>query len=486
MSTPILPGYHPDPSICRVGDEYFLINSTFEYFPGVPVFSSRNLLDWQQIGHVLERESQLNVRTGIEGASGGIYAPTIRFHNGRFWMITTNLHDVRKGHLIVSAEHPSGPWSDPVYTPGLIGIDPDLAWDEEGKCYLTWSDVVRGGISQAQINPQTGQVLSEPHEIWRGTGGAHPEGPHIYAREGWWYLLAAEGGTAAGHMVTVARARTINGPYSANPANPILTHRSTPHPVQATGHGDLIELHDGSWAMVHLGTRPRGSFPKWHTNGRETFLVGIDWVDDWPVVVEDRFSASIVDTSFEDRFLEDRLHPRWISPGVAPASFAAPGNEGLALRAGRSPETAQAERLLAVRAVDLEWNVSVDGVGDLALVVRIDDLHQAILQRVENTVTARVIIGPTDQVLATRESVPEAESLTIRAVPFGGQPGERQGPDRVLLGVGRGDAFQELTSLDGRYLSTQTAGGFTGRVIGIEALAPGVLISRFEYNSLQD
>lgn len=483
MSALILPGLHPDPSVCRAGDEYFLVNSTFEYFPGVPIFSSRDLLNWRQVGNVLDRETQLNVRSGIEGASGGIYAPTIRFHAGRFWMTTTNLHDVREGHLIVSAEHPDGPWNDPVYTPGLIGIDPDLAWDEEGGCHITWSDVVRGGISQAKIDPQTGHVLSQPQEIWRGTGGAHVEGPHLYERNGWWYLLAAEGGTAAGHMITVARARAIDGPYTPNPENPILTHRSTSHPVQAVGHGDLLELHDGSWALVHLGIRPRGSFPKWHTNGRETFLAGVEWVDDWPVVIEDRFVAPNIDTSFEDRFDGNRLHPRWISPGAAPTSFAEPGENGLVLRAGRKPDSAQAERLLGVRARDLEWSASVHGIGDLALTVRIDDLHQVTVQRIGAKVTARVVIGPTDQNLAVHDATPEDGALTIRSVPFGGQPGQRQGPDRLILGVGTGDAFQELASLDGRYLSTEVAGGFTGRVIGIEALGSDAMVNCFAYSS---
>ncbi|WP_314326065.1 glycoside hydrolase family 43 protein [Paenarthrobacter ilicis] len=483
MSTPILPGYHPDPSICRAGEDYFLINSSFEYFPGVPVFSSRDLLEWHQIGNVLDRDGQLNVVSGIEGASGGIYAPTIRYHDGRFWMITTNLHDVREGHIIVSADHPAGPWTDPVYTPGLIGIDPDLAWDERGDCYITWADVIRGGISQARIDPVTGIALSPARELWRGSGGAHVEGPHVYTRNGWWYLLTAEGGTAAGHMITVARAEAIGGPYSPCPANPILTHRSTSHPVQAVGHGDLFELHDGSWAMVHLGTRPRGSFPKWHTNGRETFIVGIDWVEDWPVVVEDRFTEPEIDTSFEDRFLEGRLHPRWLAPGVNPSSFATPGENGLTLLAGRQPANALALRLLAVRATDLEWTASVQGIGDLALTVRIDDLHQATVQRVGGRVVARVVIGPTDQDLAVLDAVSESSALTICSVPYDSPAGQRKGPDRLVLGVGAGADFQELAAIDGRYLSTEVAGGFTGRVVGMEALGSNAVISRFTYSS---
>ena len=176
---PIIPGYHPDPSICRVGDDYYLANSSFEYSPGVPLFHSRDLISWTQVGNILDRPEHLDVRPGLAGASGGIYAPTLRHHDGRFWMITTNIHEVGRGHILVHAEDPAGPWSDPVYVAGLIGIDPDIAWDDDGTCFVTWSDVMRGGISQAVIDPVSGDVLSEPRPLWAGTGGAHAEGPHL-------------------------------------------------------------------------------------------------------------------------------------------------------------------------------------------------------------------------------------------------------------------------------------------------------------------
>lgn len=481
--TVVIPGYHPDPSVCRAGEDYYLVTSTFEYFPGVPVFTSRDLRHWRQIGNVLERPSQLHVRTGLDGASGGIYAPTIRHHGGRFWMATTNIHDIARGQLIVNAENPAGPWSDPVYTEGLIGIDPDIAWDESGACRMTWKDVIRGGISQAIIDPETGAVLSEPVELWRGTGGAHPEGPHVFARAGWWYLVIAEGGTAEGHMVTVARSRSIDGPYVADPANPILTRRSLTEGLQAAGHADFVETAGGEWALVHLGTRPRGSFPKWHTNGRETFLAGVEWVDDWPVVVPDRYAPTLVDRGFEDEFRGERLHPRWIAPGEAPDSFARTGDGGLALARGRHADDATAARLLVARAVDEYWTAEVVARGDISLTVRIDDAHQAMIQRVGETVTARVVIGPMDQVIATRHHVDAAVPLRLRAIPYAAERGSRQGPDRIVLALGNDGEPSELASFDGRYLSTQVAGGFTGRVIGIEALGDGVIVETFRYHS---
>ncbi|GAA4994456.1 glycoside hydrolase family 43 protein [Yinghuangia aomiensis] len=486
-SHPILPGFHPDPSICRVGDDYYLATSSFEYFPGVPIFHSRNLTGWEQIGNVLDRPSQLNVAPGIAGASGGIYAPTLRHHDGVFWMITTNRADLRKGHLIVRADDPSGPWSDPVYTTGAIGIDPDLAWDEDGTCYMTWSML---GIMQSALDPSTGTLLGEPRKLWEGTGLSHPEGPHLFPRNGWWYLVIAEGGTGPGHGVSIARSRFPTGPFEGHPANPFLSHRSTDHPVQNTGHADLVELPDGRWAMVHLGVRPRGAHPKWHVNGRETFLTGIDWVDDWPVPATDAFMAPAPDTSFADEFTGPHLHPRWIAPGVDPRSFVTlRGNadgtppNGAVLRAGRRPEAREARHLLSVRVRDDEWQATATvPAGDAALVIRIDDAHWAAVERVGDTVSVRMVIGPLDQTLATAEGIAADRPLVVRAVAVPEDFNPRNPPDRLELGFLDG-GFHRLAEVDGRYLSTEVAGGFTGRVVGVEALGADAVLTRFAYQA---
>jgi xylan 1,4-beta-xylosidase len=480
-ATPILPGFHPDPSICRAGEEYYLITSSFEYFPGVPIFSSTNLTEWKQLGNVLDRPTQLTVRSGFAGASGGIYAPTIR-HHGRFWMITTNIGEIMKGHLIVSAEDPAGPWSEPVYTAGAWGMDPDLAWDDEGTCYLTWANPMTG-LQQAVVDPQTGRLLSEPIKLWAGSGLTDPEGPHLHHRNGWWYLIVAEGGTDRGHAVTVARSRAASGPFEGNPANPILSHRSTSNPVQSTGHADMVELADGSWALVHLGVRLRGSFPRFHVNGRETFLAGVDWVDDWPVVVEDRYQVPAPETSFVDDFSAESLHPRWISPGVDPRSFVRSDPVGLRLDGGRLPAGREAEKLLAVRARDAEWQVRADtATGDLALTVRMDDAHWAAVERIGDVVRARLVVGPLDQVLA-EQALTGGTSLCIRAAANTERYSFRSGPDRLELGYLDEGEFHELARLDGRYLSTEVAGGFTGRVVGVEALGTPAVLTRFQYTA---
>ncbi|MFC7886206.1 family 43 glycosylhydrolase [Streptomyces sp. NPDC057376] len=478
---PIVPGFYPDPSVCRVGADYYLVTSSFEYFPGVPIFHSRDLVTWEQIGNVLDRPEQLQVRTGREGASAGIYAPTIRHHDGRFWMTTTNREKVMDGHLIVHTTDPAGDWSEPVHTAGALGIDPDLAWDDDGTCYLTYSSP--GGIWQATVDPLTGKVLSEPRVIWSGTGLAHAEGPHLIRRGAHWYLLVAEGGTGHGHGVCVARSDSPSGPWEPHPENPVLSHRSLDHPVQNTGHGDVVELPDGSWAMVHLGVRPRGSFPETHVNGRETFLTGVDWVDDWPVVVEDRFTVPQTATAFTEEFADARLDPRFISPGVDPRSFThvTPG-EGALLAAGRAPGAREAERLLAVRARDAAWTATATvPQGDVALVVRIDDAHWAAVERRGGTVSARVVIGPLDQTLASVDDVGPERPLALRATANTEQYSFAKGPDDLHLGYLADGEFQSLVTVDGRYFSTEVAGGFTGRVIGVEALGGEALVTRLTY-----
>ncbi|MFD0820216.1 family 43 glycosylhydrolase, partial [Micromonospora zhanjiangensis] len=317
---PVLPGFHPDPSVCRVGEDYYLVCSSFEYVPGVPIFHSRDLVAWRQIGNVLDRPGQLELPADTD-ASCGIFAPTIRHHDGRFWVVTTNVSIGR--HLIVTATDPAGPWSDPVHL-DLPHVDPSLAWDDNGDCWLTTS-----GVDAYRIDPATGTVLEGPLPMWSGTGGQYPEAPHLYRVGDWWYLLVSEGGTHTGHAVSIARARSPRGPFEPGPGNPFLTHRSTDRPVQATGHADLVQAVDGGWWMILLGIRAKGQWPPYHVLGRETFLVPVRWVDGWPVVdpVEELTAVPAGSGPVEvptapwvrrDDFDEPRLAPEWISPRGRP------------------------------------------------------------------------------------------------------------------------------------------------------------------------
>jgi xylan 1,4-beta-xylosidase len=286
---PILSGFHPDPSICRVGDDYYLVNSSFEYFPGVPIFHSKDLVHWCQIGYCLTRSSQLPLEK--MRASGGIFAPTLRYHDGTFYMITTNVWG--GGNFYVTATDPAGPWSEPVWL-DQEGIDPSLLFDDDGTVYYTRHVGMGDGyIGQCRLNVKTGKLEGELKKIWGGTGGVWPEGPHLYKIDGRYYLMISEGGTSYDHRVTIALSDSPWGPFTPCPYNPILTHADQPEsPIQAVGHADLIETPAGWWAVC-LGIRPQGG--RFHHLGRETYLAPVAWSADdgrpsdspaasWPVV----------------------------------------------------------------------------------------------------------------------------------------------------------------------------------------------------------
>ena len=291
---PILPGGFPDPSICRVGEEYFLVNSSFEYFPGLPIHRSRDLVTWELVGYGLQREEQCRGAVNLQDVQprGGIHAPTLRFHAGLFYIITTNVYQppdpqqpTRLVNFIISARDVAGPWSDPVVVEGAPGIDPDLFFDEDGKSWYVGTRQPeepdypgQGEIWLQELDLSTGRLLGQRYSLWKGAcGGAWVEGPHLYKRNGFYYLLVAEGGTGYNHAVMVAASEKISGPYLSNPRNPILTsrHLSYGHWVHSTGHGDLVELPDGRWYMVLLGVR---ADEQGRSNmGRETHLVAVEW-----------------------------------------------------------------------------------------------------------------------------------------------------------------------------------------------------------------
>lgn len=274
-TNPVIPGFFSDPSVCRVGEDYYLVTSTFEYFPGVPVFHSKDLVNWEMIGYCIDRPTQLSKDLNI-------FATTIRYHEGTFYMITTNIFG--GGNFFVTATNPAGPWSDPVFIKAA-GIDPDLFFDDDGKTY-----VISSTFELNEINLPTGEFVSKGRKIWNGNGGRSPEGPHIYKKDGYYYLMAAEGGTEEAHSETIARSKNIWGPYDSNPANPILTHCNyigQGLPIQGVGHADIIQAHDGSWWIVFHGYRKLQSMygGVHHILGRETCLAPVSWpTNGWPVV----------------------------------------------------------------------------------------------------------------------------------------------------------------------------------------------------------
>lgn len=279
---PIIRGFHPDPSICRVGSDYYLVTSTFEYFPGIALFHSRDLVNWKQIGNCITRPGQLDYAKFKD--SGGVWAPTIRCYKGRFY-VTAAIDGM--GNMIMHTDDINGEWSAPVWT-DFGGIDPSICFDGDEAYYCT-NDFTNGheAIVLAKIDPDTGIRKEECREIWNGTGGGWLESPHVYHIGDYYYILAAEGGTNYTHMETAARSKNIYGPYENCPYNPVLTNRNdTTKQIQCAGHADLIDDENGNWWMVHLGTR---SVLKSKTPlGRETFLTPVEWKEGWPVAVNRR------------------------------------------------------------------------------------------------------------------------------------------------------------------------------------------------------
>ena len=349
FSNPIIRGGYPDPSICKVGDTFYLVNSSFEYFPGLPIHKSKDLINWELIGYGLDRESQVSSKVNLIDvqSNGGIHAPTIRYHDGVFYIITTNVYfDVDKQkadmiNFIITADNPSGPWSDPIHILGAPGIDPDLFFDDDGRVWYVGNQMPKnpnfngeGEIWLQELDLNEFKLIGERHLLWRGAcGGDWAEGPHMYKKDGRYYLLIAEGGTSFNHAVMVALSDNIEGPYISNPRNPIITsrHLSYDNWVNSTGHGDIIELDDGKNYMVLLGIRneiERGS-----NMGRATFLAPVNWEREpfewketkhlWPVVAAETgrverinevvFSGSFqnIATSFEDKFESDNLDLKW-------------------------------------------------------------------------------------------------------------------------------------------------------------------------------
>lgn len=274
---PILPGFHPDPSICRVDDDYYLVNSSFEWFPGLPIYHSKDLVNWELIGYGIDRPDQVPLPKGLKD-SRGTYAPTLRYHNGTYYLINTCVQC--NGNFYLTATDPAGPWSDPIWT-GTRGIDPDLFWDDDERSYYVGHANISGandwpqknGVWMQEIDLSTGKMLGEPKQLTHGhaTNARWTEGPHLYKIEGRYLLLVAEGGTGFYHSVTAHHSDSLWGPYIPYHANPVLTHRhlGKNYPIQATGHADIVQTQNGDWWAVMLAKRK--------INGqtllaRETFL----------------------------------------------------------------------------------------------------------------------------------------------------------------------------------------------------------------------
>jgi xylan 1,4-beta-xylosidase len=505
---PILAGFYPDPSIVRRGDDYYIVNSSFSYFPGVPIFHSKDLVHWTQIGSVLNRPSQLSIDTA--GVSRGIFAPVIREHAGTFYLITT-IAD--RGNFIVTATDPAGPWSDPIWLPeldGKNGYDPSLFFDDDGKAYVVNNGPPPGTPSydghraiwlqefdvatNKMVGPRTvivnGGVDLAQKPIWI-------EAPHIFKHDGKYFLICAEGGTADQHSEVVFRSDSPRGPYVPGPINPILTQRhlapARAFPITSTGHADFVETPAGDWWAVFLGVRPYGD--NLYNTGRETFLLPVRWTNGWPVILagdevvpyshqRPLLAATAPPTtptsgnfSVRDDFTAGPLAPYWMTVRTPRDAFydftSHPGfitikarHASLGSRAQMSFAGRRQQHINATVATSVIY--APRRAGDVAGLVafQTDDFYYSLAVALVN--------GVRSVELTERDGRRRGGPVAIASAPLKGSPNApvflkidaRGDKYDFSYGTVAGEWILLKAGADGTILSTKVAGGFSSNFVG--------------------
>ena len=497
---PVLSGFHADPSVCRMGSDYYLATSSFEYFPGVPIYHSKDLVHWQQIGHALTRPSQLQL--AHTRSSQGIYAPTLRCHDGVFYMVTTNMEG--GGAFYVSTRDPAGEWSEPVWLNDQSwGMDPSLFFDDDGKVYYTRHGGGRnGGVYQAQLDIQSGKLLEQPRLIWSGTGGIWPEGPHLYKVDGTYYLMISEGGTSYEHSLTMARSKSPWGPFEAAPQNPIFTHRGHPElPLQATGHGDLVQTPQGQWWVTMLGIRPQD---RRHHLGRETLLAPAAWnpqgwltINEGQPLSQTMSGAGLPDaapwpiTPVRDDFDSSKLGLQWsLLRGPGDGLWSLTERPGMLRLKGSSvtlDDVAQPAfvarrqehmRMRAATQIEFHPTAATQAAG---LVLRQNENNHYALRIVGvagGTQRRLELLTRVGGVSAIQASAPLPDGpVTLQVESFA---------NRYQFSYATGGAMRLLGTAPTAPLSSEQAGGFTGVFLGMYAEGATADFAWFDYEPLEE
>lgn len=482
---PVVKGFYPDPSVCAANGKFYLVCSSFQYFPGVPLFESEDLVNWTQIGHVLTRKSQ--VMLDKVPSSGGVFAPTIRYDNGRFYMVTNN--NTTNKNFYVYTDDIHGEWSDPIEV-DQDGIDPSLYF-ENGHAYFISNgtdDEGNGGVVQCEINIETGEKLSPCRCIWKGSGGRFLESPHMYKINGTYYLMAAEGGTEYGHMITCAMSDSVWGKFESFPNNPVITNRNkAPYIIQGIGHGDLIQDKYGDWHIMCLGFRQLGEWSPYHNLGRETFLVpvtfnndgtfyaGKDGTCDFEYEIKGDFTQeycrryTFANTKFDwinlrhpitenysiysdkailrgtDKTLDDVDNPTFL--GIRQREFVGTVRATVKLESGEAGITAymceQEHYDIAIRKTDNGYEavakLNIGGIKHTANVIPLNGNSAELIIRMDNNGYSLIVSDNDD--------------------------GEK------ILAYGQA-----------KYLSSEVSGGFTGTVLGLYAIGGSAEFTGFEYS----
>ncbi len=467
---PVARGFHPDPSVLRVGDDYYMVNSSFAYFPGLPISHSRDLVHWQVISHAVNDLEAYRLPDMPGGM--GYWAPDLSFFKGRFWVTATLRRPSAPIHLqmITSAEKLEGPWSAPKFLP-IDGIDPSLFTDVDGRRYM----LTNPGVTMVEISDE-GDMLGTPEMIYAGAARITTEGPHMLYKDGWYYLFMAEGGTGYGHMETVARSRSLKGPFKACPFNPILGKRQEHPYIQRSGHGKPLQLADGRWAMLYLCGRQEEGLTMM---GRETALDPMTWTaDGWPMVNELRGPSCLQKPILPMKKAAEE-HIDWVSPRANPDTFTRWSGEDVTITAGKGlgeyhevhhVARRQEERCFTqtaeVDTADLTGKAGLTGYYDenswylLALVHEGDSFHLEVTQR----------SGLEEQLVAI---LPWNEAKALLRVQAAGM--------RRTLQVKQQDQWRTLAELITPYLTDeglQMGKRFTGAVLGMTAIGSGVAVFR--------
>lgn len=501
---PVISGYAPDPTVTRVGDDYYVVTSSFTHFPGLPIYHSRDLVNWTQIGNALDRPDQFDF-SGLT-VSRGIFAPDISYHDGLYYLTSTCVDC--GGNFVMTADHPGGTWSDPHWL-GFEGIDPSIHWDDSGKAYILnngapneeprydghraiwiqefdWQNLTMTGERKQLINGGV-DITEEP--VWI-------EGPHIIQRNGYYYITAAEGGTSVNHSQTIFRSDNVWGPYKPADHNPILTQRDLDyerdHPIIAAGHAKLVQIPNGDWWATFLAIRPYDH--EMFNIGRETFLLPVHWENDWPYILPrgERIPFALDkpelpeqpqasppqsgDFGYTDEFEGDELALGWMGIRDPDTPFYQLEGDSLTLECGSGlgdlntvpsfiGRRQQHHIATASTTVSFEPGAGGEKAGIAAIQ---NDEHFIFL-----AITHR---DGEDQVALYRRAGTNEEKL-INAAPL---PSTRDVTLSLAFNAGQMNAHYEINgerhtlaeAVDATNLSTNVAGGFVGTVIGPYCVAP--------------
>lgn len=513
VSNPILAGFYPDPSICRAGNDYYLVNSTFVYYPGLPIFKSNDLVNWEQLGFAMDRPEQLNL-DGDPIANGGLYAPSIRFYKGTFYITCTNVG--KGGNFIITTKNPKNGWSNPVFLPAVKGIDPSMFFDDNGKAYIVFNSPAPDNKPQYEghctirlyeVDLATLQTTGEEKLLVNGGTDISKkpvwiEGPHIFKKDGYYYLMCAEGGTEFNHSEVIFRSKKVDGPYESYKDNPILTQRNLDanrkRGVTSTGHADLVNASDGNWYAVFLGCRPYSG--NHYNTGRETFMTKVEWKDGWPIILNNnepvpgKISFSNVtakaplpystDFHFKDNFKTTKLSNRYQFIRTVRESWYHINSVAGLLTIQLKPETVQDKANPAFigyrqshqrgyAATALSFTPASENEKAGLLVFQNETHYYYLCQSVANNqAVVQLYKGPGSadgkpQLLETLKIQTSSQPLQLRI--------QVNGDTYSFYYAEKGSTSWRLLKdgVDAKFLSTQTAGGFVGCMYAMYATSNG-------------